>query len=280
MVRILPEERQAAIAVAATLSPERAGSIELPANAREVILIPDDLTGETAWAALKRRCEEKDTTFSVSRWFPDSASVYDVLLLDGPEALTQTLGAALSSPLLHKTCERLRHDWRRHIETAQAGGALITQAPGYEGLTARLQSMTDALAPQAESRPTPGSGSPVDANSCTSAWAKWGRSWHVVGSKACASRTPVCASHRTMPGSVANLTKGRGAPGRKTCSTYVSALARRSCSNVMASVRTHGPTPKARSMILASPTMPPWMANIRAWPLRSARITSKPLIVA
>ena len=81
-------------------------------------------------------------------------------------------------------------------------------------------------------------------------------------------------------GSVANLTKGRGAPGRKTCSTYVSALARRSCSNVMASVRTHGPTPKARSTILASPTMPPWMANIRAWPLRSARITSKPLIVA
>ena len=83
-----------------------------------------------------------------------------------------------------------------------------------------------------------------------------------------------------LEGSVANLTKGRGAPGRKTCSTYVSALARRSCSNVIASVRTHGPTPKARSTILASPTRPPWMANIRAWPLRSARITSKPLIVA
>ena len=146
VVRILPAKRQAAIAVAATLSPERAGSIELPANAREVILIPDDLTGETAWAALKRRCEGKDTAFSVSRWFPDSASVHDALLLDGPEALTQTLGAALSSPLLHKTCERLHHDWRRHIESAQAGGVLITQAPGYEGLTARLQSMTDALA--------------------------------------------------------------------------------------------------------------------------------------
>ena len=83
-----------------------------------------------------------------------------------------------------------------------------------------------------------------------------------------------------VEGSVANLTKGRSDPGRKTWSTYVSALARRSCSNVMASVRTHGPTPKARSTILASPTMPPWMANIRAWPLRNARITSKPLIVA
>ena len=146
VVRILPPERQAAIAVAAALIPERAGSIELPPNAREVILVPDDLTGETAWAALKRRCEEKDTAFSVSRWFPDGYSIYDVLLLDGPEALTQTLGAALSSPLLHKTCERLHHDWRRHIESAQGGGALITQAPDYEGLTTRLQSMTDALA--------------------------------------------------------------------------------------------------------------------------------------
>ena len=145
VVRILPPERQAAVAVAATLIPERAGSIELPPNAREVILVPDDLTGETAWAALKRRCEEKDTAFSVSRWLPGGASLHDVLRLDGPEALTQTLGAALSSPLLHKTCERLHHDWRRHIETAQAAGVLITQAPGYEGLTARLQSMTDAL---------------------------------------------------------------------------------------------------------------------------------------
>ena len=117
----------------------------LPPNAREVILVPDDLTGETAWAALKRRCEEKDTAFSVSRWLPDGASLHDVLRLDGPEALTQTLGAALSSPLLHKTCKRLHHDWHRHIETAQASGVPLTQASGYEGLTARLQSMTDAL---------------------------------------------------------------------------------------------------------------------------------------
>ena len=65
-----------------------------------------------------------------------------------------------------------------------------------------------------------------------------------------------------------------------SCSPYVSALARRSCSNAIASVRAHGPRSKARSTIRASPTMPPWRANIPAWPLRSARITSKPLIVA
>ena len=63
-------------------------------------------------------------------------------------------------------------------------------------------------------------------------------------------------------------------------SPYDSALARRSCSHAMASVRAHGPRAKARSTIRASPTMPPWRANIPAWPLRSARITSKPLIVA
>ena len=58
------------------------------------------------------------------------------------------------------------------------------------------------------------------------------------------------------------------------------AAVRWSCSYAMNSVRAHGPTPKARSTILASPTTPPWMANIPAWPLRSARITSKPLSVA
>ena len=39
-------------------------------------------------------------------------------------------------------------------------------------------------------------------------------------------------------------------------SPHVSALARPSCSHTMASLRAHGPTPKARSTILASPTMP------------------------
>ena len=42
-----------------------------------------------------------------------------------------------------------------------------------------------------------------------------------------------------------------------SCSPYDSALARRSCSHAMASVRAHGPRPKARSTIRASPTMPP-----------------------
>ena len=81
-------------------------------------------------------------------------------------------------------------------------------------------------------------------------------------------------------GSVANLAKGRCVTRGASRSPHVSALARRSCSNAMASVRAHGPRPKARSTIRASPTMPPWRANIPAWPLRSARITSKPLIVA
>ena len=40
----------------------------------------------------------------------------------------------------------------------------------------------------------------------------------------------------------------------------------------MASVTTHGPTPNARSTIRASPMIAPWMENIAAWPLRSARI--------
>ena len=44
-------------------------------------------------------------------------------------------------------------------------------------------------------------------------------------------------------------------------SPHDSALARWSCSSAMASVRAHGPRPKARSTILASPTMPPWRAN-------------------
>ena len=90
---------------------------------------------------------------------------------------------------------------RRTYETAvvatrgsRAAGTIAASTPIW-----RRRTMPSECSPKAESRPTPGSGSPVDANGCTSAWAKWGRSWHVVGSKACASRTPVCASHRTMP---------------------------------------------------------------------------------
>ena len=58
--------------------------------------------------------------------------------------------------------------------------------------------------------------------------------------------------------------------GRDGGLPYDSAPARWSCSNAMTSVRAHGPMPKARSTIRASPTMPPWMANIAAWPLRRA----------
>ena len=83
-----------------------------------------------------------------------------------------------------------------------------------------------------------------------------------------------------VPGLCCKLGEGAMRNQGASCSPYDSALARRSCSHAMASVRAHGPRPKARSTIRASPTMPPWRANIPAWPLRSARITSKPLIVA
>ena len=84
----------------------------------------------------------------------------------------------------------------------------------------------------------------------------------------------------SSPGLCCKLGEGAMRDQGASCSPYDSALARRSCSHAMASVRAHGPRPKARSTIRASPTMPPWRANIPAWPLRSARITSKPLIVA
>ena len=84
----------------------------------------------------------------------------------------------------------------------------------------------------------------------------------------------------SSPGLCCKLGEGAMRDQGASCSPYDSALARRSCSNATASVRAHGPISKARSTIRASPTMPPWRANIPAWPLRSARITSKPLIVA
>ena len=91
------------------------------------------------------------------------------------------------------------------------------------------------------------------------------------------SREEISRLHR---GLCCKLGEGAMRDQGASCSPYDSALARRSCSHAMASVRAHGPRPKARSTIRASPTMPPWRANIPAWPLRSARITSKPLIVA
>ena len=83
-----------------------------------------------------------------------------------------------------------------------------------------------------------------------------------------------------LDGSVANSTKTRGGRAEPGGAAQASARSRWFCSHAMVSVTTHGPTPKARSTIRASPMIPPWMENIAAWPLRSARITSKPLIVA
>ena len=74
---------------------------------------------------------------------------------------------------------------------------------------------------------------------------------------------PPDRAHGTAMGSVANLTKACGGRAERG-SPHDSALARWSCSNAMASVRAHGPTPKARSTILASPMMPPWRAKARA----------------
>ena len=54
----------------------------------------------------------------------------------------------------------------------------------------------------------------------------------------------------------------------------------RSVTNCRVSARTQGPIPKARSTMRASPRMSRVRLKIAACPLRSARITSKPLIVA
>jgi resolvase-like protein len=54
----------------------------------------------------------------------------------------------------------------------------------------------------------------------------------------------------------------------------------RSVTNCIVSARTQGPIPKARSTMRASPRMSRVRLKIAACPLRSARITSKPLIVA
>ena len=50
--------------------------------------------------------------------------------------------------------------------------------------------------------------------------------------------------------------------------------------NRTSSARGQGPSPKARSTMRVSPQMSRVRLNAPAWPLRSARITSKPLIVA
>ena len=58
-------------------------------------------------------------------------------------------------------------------------------------------------------------------------------------------------------------------------------LALKFCSSIATtSVSALGPMLKARSTMRASPRMSPVKLKIAAWPLRRARMTSKPLIVA
>ena len=59
------------------------------------------------------------------------------------------------------------------------------------------------------------------------------------------------------------------------------AFSSRFCASIATtSVSALGPIPKARSTMRASPRMSPVKLKMAAWPLRNARITSKPLIVA
>ena len=67
-------------------------------------------------------------------------------------------------------------------------------------------------------------------------------------------------------------------PGERACHAGSSSSSR--LTNLTASAATEAPRPKARSTIRASPRMSRVMLKADACPLRSARITSKPLIVA
>jgi len=75
--------------------------------------------------------------------------------------------------------------------------------------------------------------------------------------------------------------EGRAA-GRRSSERFRQAVSSssRSLTNRTASEITQAPSPKARSTMRASPQMSRVMLKAPAWPLRSARITSKPLIVA
>ncbi len=68
---------------------------------------------------------------------------------------------------------------------------------------------------------------------------------------------------------------------RRSCRRgYAASSSICSVTNCIVSARTQGPIPKARSTMRASPRMSRVRLKIDACPLRSARITSKPLIVA
>jgi len=89
----------------------------------------------------------------------------------------------------------------------------------------------------------------------------------------------VCSAPGRSGGSVANL-------AMRQISTYsgipvhASASLRWFSSMVIASARAQGPMPKVRSTIRASPRTSFEKLKMPAWPLRRARMTSKPLIVA
>ena len=88
------------------------------------------------------------------------------------------------------------------------------------------------------------------------------------------------AAHYTSEsyGSVANIFDGC----EEDFLRFVHAgLALKFCSSIATtSVSALGPMLKARSTMRASPRMSPVKLKIAAWPLRRARMTSKPLIVA
>ncbi len=77
-------------------------------------------------------------------------------------------------------------------------------------------------------------------------------------------------------GSVAKFSESRSCPSFR----HNYAAARLCSMRATASVIAHGPKPKARSIMRFSPMGSRVRLKARPWPLRSARITSKPLIVA
>lgn len=110
---------------------------------------------------------------------------------------------------------------------------------------------------------------------------------------------PACGYKRSIAISGHDVGKRRARPGLYQCSSggsvanifdgceedflrFVHAgLALKFCSSIATtSVSALGPMLKARSTMRASPRMSPVKLKIAAWPLRRARMTSKPLIVA
>lgn len=124
----------------------------------------------------------------------------------------------------------------------------------------------------------------LDTNSYSVPWRLIGESVQVVvlaGRVIIRHAGQVVADHALCrgrrQGSVANFITRRSYPS--IGHSYAAALKCSSIS-VIASVMTHGPTPKARSIMRFSPTGSRVRLKTRPWPFRRARITSKPLIVA